>query len=208
MIPLLLTLLACHSEPVPEPQEPSQPLQLPEGQVDDLGDALAPEGQQGRDRHRMSIAQLADSVERTTGLRWMDGNKDVFEDLSPTLGVPDWNETTAENRTPDLVFQKILGDAAAEVCLDLVTAESSGGERLMVNINLGSTLDNDAVAIEAALSAALLRFHGQRVPVGSEILGPWLWLFESTTNVTQGDTAVAWQAVCTALIIHPDFYTY
>jgi len=187
---------------------PSDPIDLPDGSLTDLGEAVAPEGQLGRDRHRMSVPQLADSIERVTGIRWMDGDDDRFEELSATLGVPDWIERTTENLTPDLVFNKLLDDAAADVCLELVDLESAGGEHLLVGVSVASTLEDDRPAIEAALSRALLSFHGHDIPVGDERLGGWLWLFESSTNVTSGDTHMAWRAVCTALLIHPDFYTY
>jgi len=203
---LWIALLGCGAEPDPEPVE--DPVALPDGSLTDLGDATAPEGQVGRDRHRMTVPQLADSIERVTGLRWMDGDDDRFEELSPTLGVPDWVERTTENRTPDLVFNKVLDDAAAEICEELVELEAVGGEVLLVGVSLTSTLESDRPAIEAAMSRALLRFHGHDIPVGDDRLGGWMWLLESTLNVTAGDSQVAWQAVCTALLVHPDFYTY
>lgn len=184
------------------------PLELPGAGVTEGEVAPAPEGQLGRERRRMSVKQLADSIEQATGHRWMDRDDDLFEEFSPTLGVPDWGERTTENLTPDLVFNKLLEDAATEVCADLVLEESSGGERLLVGVDLRSTLANDRESIESALSGALLRFHGHDIPAGDERLGGWVWLFDSTTSVTDGDTQMAWKAVCTALIIHPDFYTY
>lgn len=208
-LPLLLAGCGTPDAPSrPAPSAPTTPIELPEGGVTDGGEATAPSGQDGRDRHRMSVFQLADSLEVVTGIRWMDGDDDRFEELAPTLGVPDWAERTTENREPDLVFSKVLDDAATEVCAQLVDAEASGGDRLLVGVDLSTTVATDRPAIEAALSRALLRFHGHDLPVGDERLGPWVWLFESATNATNGDTRVAWQAVCTALIVHPDFTTY
>jgi hypothetical protein len=204
---LWLSLLGCGAGPSVDPAGDLS-VDLPDGELSDLGDATAPDGQVGRDRHRMTVPQLADSIERVTGLRWMDGDDDQFEEYSASLGVPDWIERTSENRTPDLVFNKLLDDAAADICLELVDLESMGGEHLLVGVTLSSTLETDRQAIEAALSRALLRFHGHNIPVGDDRLGGWTWLFESSVNVTSGDTHMAWRAVCTALLIHPDFYTY
>lgn len=207
---LLSLLLGCATEAPDRPDPVTEPpaLELPDGTVGDVGDATAPEGQIGRDRHRMTVPQLADSIEQVTGRRWMDRDDDLFAELAPTLGVPDYVERTSESREPDLVFQKLLDDAANAVCQDLVAEEAQGGERLLVGVDLATTVDTDRAGIEAALSAALLRFHGRQIPADDEALGPWVWLFESATNATEGDTAIAWQAVCTALIVHPDFYTY
>ena len=138
----------------------------------------------------------------------MDGDDDLFTEFSPTLGVPDWDERTTENLSADLVFNKLLEDAATSVCEDLISSESTGGERLLVGVNLDMTIDTHRSEIESAISGALMRFHGREIPVGDDRLGGWVWLFESSANVTDGDTAVAWKAVCTALIVHPDFYTY
>ena len=196
----LLLLMACGS---PEPE-----LNLPSAGVEELGPAAGADGQAGRERRRMTVPMLADSIEQVTGLRWRNNNRDHFEDFSPTLGVPDWIERTNENLTADLVFNKLLEDAATEVCDELVSLEADGGDRLLNGVDLSTTTEEDRPAIEAALSSALLRFHGHHIPVGDERLGGWMWLFESTRALPDEDPAMAWKAVCTALIIHPDFYTY
>jgi hypothetical protein len=190
------------------PAETEAVLELPEGTLDDAGSADAPEGQLGRERRRMSVQQLADSIEEATGRRWTRNGRDAFADFSPTLGVPDWIERTHEGLTPDLVFNKLLEDAATEVCAELVAEESSGGSRLLVDVDRHSTLATDRDDIERAISTALLRFHGHTIPAGDDRLGGWVWLFDTSVSVTEGDTLTAWTAVCTALIVHPDFYTY
>ena len=208
MTPLLLLVLGCGTDPQPRDAPEPAPVELPDVTLGDGGDATAPDGQLGRERHRMSVDQLADSLEVVTGRRWMDGDTDQFERFAPTLGVPDWLENTTENRVPDLVFNKLLDDAATQICTELVAEEASGGDVLLVGLDLTSTVDNNRAGIESALSAALFRFHGHDIAPDDVRLGGWVWLFESTTNVTDGDTAMAWTAVCTALIVHPDFYTY
>ena len=208
MSPLLMVwMLGCGSPEAPVVEAPPEVV-LPDGGLTEGEAAVTPEGQTGRDRRRMTVPQLADSIEVATGLRWMDGNDDRFEEFEATLGVPDWFERTTENLNPDLVFNKLLEDAATEVCESLVAEEASGGDRLLVGVDLSMTVDTHRTEIESALSSALLRFHGHDVPVGDDRLGGWVWLFESSTNVTDGDTEIAWRAVCTALIVHPDFYTY
>jgi len=207
MYTLLLSLLVgCEGDVVVRPATPA-----PQVEVTEVGTTVTPEAQAGRVYRRMTIPQLADSIERVTnGIRWMDDDDDLFEDLSATLGVPDFIERTDENLSPDLVFQKFLDDAAATVCVELVDREGGGSADnvLLVGVDLATRIDEDRPAIEAALSQALLRFHGRTVPVGDPALAPWTWLFESTTFVSDADTEVAWQSVCTALIVHPHFYTF
>ena len=140
----------------------------------------------------------------------MDGNTDMYEDLSPTLGVPDFVEITDENRTTDIVFQKFLDDAAKAVCTELVDREASGSADnvFLVDVTANTGVDTDRAATEAAISNALLRFHGQHFPPGDPQLSPWVWLHESTAFVTEGDNHLAWQTLCVGLIVHPDFAHY
>ena len=51
------------------------------------------------------------------------------------------------------------------------------------------------------------RFHGRMVAPGDPELAPWLTLMSQARDAT-GDPASSWRALCVALIVHPDFYSY
>jgi hypothetical protein len=77
----------------------------------------------------------------------------------------------------------------------------------MVHAGPQDQIEDAPDAIEENLRALLLRYHGHVLPVGSNELSPWMWLFESTQH-TSGDPVAAWRAVCVGLMTHPDFYSY
>lgn len=174
------------------------------------GDASA-----GRSWRRMNLDQLRASIERVSGgIGWTEEQDGVavelFEALDGTLGKPDYLSATEEDLSPGLLFQKFLDDAATQVCARLVAAEPgrAAWERtLLVDVTLDDTPTSNPAAIEANLRQALLRFHGRSVPAGDPSLAPWTALLEAVYS-NHHDMAPAWQAVCTALIVHPDFYRY
>ncbi len=169
----------------------------------------------GRTWRRMNIDQLRASIERVSGgISWTEEQDGVavqlFDSLDGTLGKPDYLSATEEELSPGLLFQKFLDDAAASVCAQLVAAEPgrAAWERtLLIDVTLADTPDSNPAAIEANLRGALLRFHGREVPAGDPSLQPWKELI-AAVYANHGDMAPAWQAVCTTLIVHPDFYRY
>jgi hypothetical protein len=201
---LFLALSACTTE-APAPVIPDVALE-----PGDDGDVMPGDTTRGRDRRRMDIDQLAASIAQVSGgLHWTDDRgRDRLEQLSATLGKPDYAQNTQEDLEPSLLFEKFLGDAAASVCTELIEREASGGERvLMVRADFGHTWQANQAQIEENLSHALLRFHGRTVAPESAALEPWTWLYRTTHEVT-GDPQQTWRTVCVALLTHPDFYTY
>jgi hypothetical protein len=168
-----------------------------------------------RGRRRMDIDQLDASIQRVTGgIAWTEGagagGDNLFVELASTLGKPNFLDATQEDLSVSLLFAKFLGDAARSVCDKLVQSELSAAasERvLMVAVSPETTTAEDAAAVEANMRYLLLHYHGQDLAAGDASLSQWSWLFESALHVS-GDPAVAWQAVCVALITHPDFYSY
>jgi len=172
---------------------------------------LVPSTSLGRDRKRMNIDQVNASIRRVTGgSGWTEasdtGEVDLFEELSGTLGVPDYLSATDEDTTPGLLFQKFLDDAATSACADLVDREAAGGSDNVFLVD--ATLEDSpgSQAVEDNLRRALLRFHGTSVEAGSEELTPWTTLVEDVAGVS--GMHGAWRVTCVALITHPDFYTY
>ncbi len=174
---------------------------------EDVGDTRA--------RRRLDIDQLNASIQRVTGgIKWteMRGSTevDLFEDLSLTLGKPDFLDSTQEDLSPSLIFMKFLNDASRQVCDKLSAKEVAdykllhNNRHLYVDIEPGSTESAD---IDANITSLLMNFHGTDAPVGSPEHKQWRWLFDSSMHVAN-DTQVAWRTVCVGLLTHPDFYTY
>lgn len=217
---LLVLALAMVSCAAPEPVEPApaapamadpHPADLThQGDGELAGHAPDPEAPWAS-RRRMDVDQLNASIRRVTGgIGWEDSSgDDLFEELSGTLGKPDFVDSTMEDLTVSLLFQKFLGDAARDVCgkLSYREAGSTADPVLMVHVGLEDTVESNAAGVDQNLQQLLLRFHGQSVSLDSERLNPWRWLFTSSVHVT-GDPVVAWRAVCVGLITHPDFYSY
>tara|TARA_Y100001968_G_scaffold331477_1_gene386295 strand:+ start:2341 stop:2832 length:492 start_codon:yes stop_codon:yes gene_type:complete len=163
----------------------------------------------------MDIDQLDASIQRVTGgIAWTeDGDPDdnLFEELASTLGKPDFIDSTQEDLTVSLLFQKFLGDAARSVCTELVQREleTPSSERVLLRyVDEETTPLEDAGAVQANLRYLLLRYHSELIPEGDPRVNPWSWLFESALHVNGGDVPAAWRTVCVALITHPDFYSY
>ncbi len=185
--------------------------------VESLGEVdLLPEPElMVRARQRMNLDQLAGAIVRVTGgLGWteLSGSNeiDLFEELSATLGKPDYIEITQEDLSPSALFHKFLDDAARSVCARLVEQETSAPSAprsLMVHVGTDDTVATAPAAVDANLRYLVLRYHGHSLAEDAGVLTHWRWLFETVSHGS-GEPADGWQAVCVALITHPDFYSY
>ncbi len=210
VVALGIALAGCSQQTLEAPPEPSTP-ELGEFTPVDGGD-LAEEGQAGRDFRRMDIDQLSASIERVTGHAWTRevGGEDVdrFEELAPTLGVPDYIEVVSDPLSPSLLFQKFLDDAALDVCPRLVQddLERSDGTRWLIrHVQPSDTAESPDM--QRTLKDALLRFHGKAVADESQELAEWVFLMRSLNEVAS-QPQTRWESLCVALITHPDFYLY
>lgn len=197
-------------QPDPPPEAPSI------GSDESAGTPAAPPTRlPGRDYRRMDVDQLRAAIAQATGGRtWTEtrGGRtyDRLQELESTLGKPDYIQSTIEDLSPALLFQKFLGDAAANVCDDLIREEGRAAmdERVfLVGVEATTSWEEDPIAVEANLRRQLLRFHGHDVEPEDDALDRWVWLHRTTEQVT-GDPVRAWRTVCIGLITHPDFYTY
>lgn len=217
----------------PAPPDSSEPWQHPPivgvqtgtGEEAPLDPMAPPAELRTRSRQRMDINQLDTAFSTVLdGITWTMrvGSNDLnqFTVLSETLGVPDFLDTTFEDLGPTSLFQKFLGDAARKACADRITADLAllgpdGAPNanapktpvLFGELGTSDTIANAADRVEQQISALLLRFHGRRIGRGDGSFSEWRWLHESSTQLT-GSATQAWQAVCVALLTHPDFYTY
>ncbi len=112
-----------------------------------------------------------------------------------------------------MLFQKFMGDAARDVCEKMKEADlSSTSPILMKHVGLDDDLESNPEGVETNLSYLLLRFHSRDISEGSELLTPWLDLFEAALSPPEGEgptsPASAWRTVCVGLVVHPNFYSY
>lgn len=178
-----------------------------------------------RERRRMDVDQLEASLRAVTGgIGWERMNSDgtvrtrYFSAYSDTLGVPDYVNSTSEDLTVSLLFQKFLDDAARSACRRVADREAGDGpeyeggpQGTFAPVDLTRETPPTDAEIDAALSDLLLRFHGRRVEASSPELEPWRLLSARLTEAaTEAELPAkrAWEGVCVALVTHPDFYTY
>ena len=158
-----------------------------------------------RSYRRMDLDQLRASLSLVFGgLSWQEKNQDKLLQLAPTLGYPDYVEITQEDLTYSLLFAKFLDDAARALCsqrLNLVAKAAASDRRFLLKVE---PTDTDATKVKANLRALILLFHGKQLE--DNTLESWYQLFSSIAATS--DALAAWQGVCVALVIHPDFATY
>ena len=165
-----------------------------------------------RPRKRMDIDQLDRAIRQVTGgLGWTEVRNGVevnlFTELSATLGKADFVQVTVDNLETSAIFQKFLGDAARSVCerrLQADRALPSPEERLLLPTEPAPL---DAAGIDVHLIHLRQAFHGVRMTPESPEMESWRWLHQSVVHVSE-DPDRAWNAVCVALLTHPDFYLY
>ncbi len=162
-----------------------------------------------RTRVRMHIDQLENSMADVLGgLKWeTNAGHSKWRPHYTALGVPDYMNSVREIIDPTLLFDKLLGDAARDLCPQLLTKEKGlpQAERVfLTEVELTDTLVTSPTLVETNLSLLLLKFHGRYIPAGDERLTPWKTLFGNTASLTES-TEDAWTAVCVALLVHPEF---
>ena len=182
-----------------------------------------------RERRRMDIDQVDQSIrEISGGIGWerystrSTGEYYVseryFDTFNDTLGVPDYINSSAEDLTVTLLFEKFLDDAARDVCRRMTNREAGEGRPydgepsgIFDPVDVSST-ENTPTQISTTLANLLLRFHGRHLAPDDPRLDPLRDLYGRLESaVAEAETPVtrrAWEAVCITLMTHPDFYTY
>jgi hypothetical protein len=171
-----------------------------------------------RPRRRMTVRQLDLAIrDATGGIGWDDADDNSgssFHQLAPTLGVPDYFRRVQLDLTPGMTFQKFLSDGANSVCATLINTENQlpADERVfLVHIGPETNPLSAPLQTDANIKMLLLRFHGKSVALADSAMQPWRDLVNNVAgNVGPnfGAWMEAWNAMCVALLSHPDFYSY
>jgi hypothetical protein len=211
LLPLLLAALVCAScreersartGVLEAPATPSHALNpLPDPELEG--------GHVGKAPRRISVSQLAASIEVTTGQKWKQ-----LDQLAPSLGKADYALVTQETYEPTMVFAKFLDDGAREVCLLAAKADlaaTSSEARVLsrdVKDQVATPTSIPAEAVRQNIQTLSVRFWGS--PLRGAELDDWAQLFSRLA--TQGEAAKkpehAWAALCIAFLTDPRFFTY
>ena len=161
---------------------------------------------------RLTADQFFASLEIATGQRWDDQ-----EQFAATLGRPDFAEVTVEGREMSVGFAKLAGDAARETCRRAVEQDrntaDAAARAILPRIGNIDQLDPFDANVGDNLRYLVLRFHGVYATDDADRrLQPWFTLLQDGLSATdEGRFAEAedrWIAVCTGMVLHPDFLTY
>ena len=116
---LALGPAACEKAPPPPAEGRLEPVPNPHGDMrPPLPDPELQDGRVGRAPRRITVNQLARSIEVAVGRPWRQ-----LDSLAPSLGRADYALVNQENTEPNLVFAKFLEDGAREMCLAQADAE-------------------------------------------------------------------------------------
>ena len=200
-------ILACQTEVGPkavvESPPETAPESLPDVALEDVDSAQpdVPETPIGRQLKRMTIPQIRDTMEQITGHSWDGGQNSKWDDYAETLGVADYQLRVESDRSPSVMFQKFLDDAATETCLSWV----NDSEGLFFRVGTADDVSRDNV--RSLIVDLRFQVQGQSRLTEAAIVDDYELLFQTAYQRTQ-DPLLAWQTVCIALFTHPDFFMY
>lgn len=215
---LLFALLAlgaagCEQTPATPPPVDGQlePVGNPHGDTAaPLPDPELQDGRVGRAPRRLTVNQLARSIEVAVGRPWTD-----IEGLAATLGRADYALVNSESTEANLVFAKFLEDGARKVCLAQATAEVklTDPQARVLSRTLPAGAVGDLSKLTDAQVGELLvylstRFWGS--PLAGEELTRWSGFFKKAAargeSIKKRDQALA--VLCISLMTDSRFLTY
>ena len=161
----------------------------------------------GRKMKRMTIPQISHAMRRVSGgIEW-GGNSSLWDEYSDILGVPDYQNTQDEDRSPSIMFQKFLNDAATYTCQTWVENEISGESVLLFEQNFE---DTTRPAVQANIQQFRWQIQGKVIDNSSQdqqLLNDYENLFFTVLQRSSSSTE-AWTTICIAMFSHPDFFYY
>lgn len=212
--PARRTSLTTPNTPTAGAQGPVGGVEVNEGGVE----APSPLTLSARAPRRLSVAQLARSIEVLTGgVRWVEdlgqGPVDMLTLLAPTLGVADFRNITHESLEPSLLMSKFVQDGAQRVCAAWVRQEREPATRTgsLVKSPEGTPWGSlEPEHVRANLSRLLVRFFAYSPQPSDDPRVEALYeLFSMVAESAPSEPAAdAWGAVCLALMTDPEFLMY
>ena len=183
----------------------SPPLsELPEVSESEVGEGSIEPVERVRSRRlkRMSIAQARDSmVQISGGVHWGTADESFWDEYAETLGVADYQLRVENDRSPSVMFQKFLDDAATATCMGWIEAPESTFFSIE---DRASMVRGDILANIVALR---WQIQGKAKDATLPIIEDYESLFVKAHQRTES-TESAWQTVGVAMFTHPDFFMY
>lgn len=210
---LALGATACDKTPAkPLPVDGQlEPVQNPHGDsvTPPLPDPELQDGRVGRAPRRITVSQLASSIQVAVGRPWTG-----LDALAPSLGRADFALVNIESTEPNLVFAKFLEDGAREVCMAQAAAELTQTDPTVrvLSRTLPGALGDLTKLTDAQVRELLVyqstRFWGS--PLEGDELTRWAGFFTKAAaraeTIKKRDQALA--AVCIAFMTDSRFLTY
>ncbi|MSQ84926.1 MAG: hypothetical protein EXR77_18975 [Myxococcales bacterium] len=178
-----------------------------------------------RSPRRLNADQLAASLPVVAGndskqqaITWTVkvGGKDVPAinegGVGTTLGRPDYYQNTQESDDASPLYLKFVDDMARDVCAKMVAADLVQKNPMTRNLVRFSEFSvwNDKTAVARNLRYLTLRFLGRKVAdTDVASIANLQDLYEKIAAAQAKDAdrgKAAWQAVCVALLISPEFH--
>lgn len=211
LLALDCALLACNNSGAPQSSGTLKPLPPPHGMPSPaLPDPEQQGGHVGRAPRRITVAQLATSIEVTAGRPWSG-----LAAVAASLGRADYAMINAEGTETNLVFAKFLEEGAREVCKETALADlkqPKAVDRVLARElpdAIAGKIDgaNDA-AVRKNLGYLSLRFWGQ--PLAGEELDAWVttWKAMAARAESTKTRDQALTAICVAFMTDARFITY
>lgn len=203
---ILFLALACGGpDPVTKPPgHTEEPTVLPEVSVIGWGSVEEPPDPPTHTRQlkRMTVAQVRDSMERITdGISWGDERDSDWDVYAETLGVADYQLRVETDRSPSVMFQKFLDDAAGATCAGWIEMEDSQFH----SIDDSSSLEK--ADVRTNIAGLRWKIQGKSRDSVDSIIDDYETLFVKVHQRTDS-TDIAWTTVCVAMFTHPDFFMY
>ena len=209
---IVFLFLACHSD---EPSKPTPVVggadtasvtapTLPEVGEMEVGEGeITPSGAiNARILKRMTVPQVRDSMVRISGgVHWGDEDESNWDAYAETLGVADYQLRVENDRSPSVMFQKFLDDAATASCLGWIQAPDT------TFFSAEDPTSVERADLVANIVGLRWQIQGKAKDSTALIVADYEALFVKTHQRTESLDA-AWQTVCVAMFTHPDFFMY
>lgn len=186
-----------------------EPVTVTHPDVRPLPDPELNGGHVGRAPRRLTVAQLKNAIEVSTGQQWAE-----LDTLAPSLGQADYAIINLEGTEANLVFARFLDDGARQVCLAAALADLGRplARDRVLSREVGDAMTNPTDVDDATARKNLVylssRFWGS--PLEEQELGRWLTAYRTAATRAEAVSKreQAWGGICLAMLTDQRFITY